>query len=262
MRWTKKWERVHLPEVDSTNNYVREMLDSFPEREFVCVQADYQSTGRGQRGNSWESERGKNLLFSIGCRPTFLEANRQFYLSQAISLSIKEELEESAKKIRIKWPNDIYWRNLKLGGILIENDLSGRNIAQCVIGVGLNLNQTTFVSDAPNPVSLLQISGQQKEPTAVLEGILRRFERYYRLIEKGEGAALSEPYHQSLLRRKGYHLFQGAEGIFGARIHHVEPDGILVLEDTEGRRRSYAFKEVSYIFENSDGGKSEEDEEE
>lgn len=249
MKTFENYEIIHVEEVDSTNNYVRSMADSFPEKEFVVVTADFQTSGRGQRGNSWESEKKKNLLFSIVCHPTFLEANRQFILSQVISLSIKEELEHHVKKISIKWPNDIYWREKKIGGILIENDLEGKHIASSIIGVGINLNQLEFASDAPNPVSLLQATGQSKDADTILRKILGRFECYYRKLEEGQAHLIAELYRKSLLRKRGYYMFRDKDGLFGARIHHIEPDGHIVLLDTEKNLRRYSFKEVHYIFE-------------
>lgn len=248
MKTFENYEFIYVDEVDSTNNHVRNMAEAFPEKEFIVTIARYQTSGRGQRGNSWESEKGKNLLFSILCRPTFLDANQQFLLSQVISLSIKEELEHHAKKISIKWPNDIYWREKKIGGILIENDLEGKHIAQSILGVGINLNQLEFTSGAPNPVSLMQATGQTKDAQSILRKILRRFEFYYRKLKEGHADQVAELYKKSLLRKRGYYLFQDKEGIFGARIHHIEPDGHIVLQDTEKNLRMYSFKELEYIF--------------
>jgi BirA family biotin operon repressor/biotin-[acetyl-CoA-carboxylase] ligase len=125
------------------------------------VVADYQTAGRGCGTNRWESERGRNLLFSLLIRPHGLSANRQFHLSMAISLAISETLGQHVGDVSIKWPNDIYWRDGKIAGILIEHTLQGALIKDSIIGVGLNVNQREFRSDAPNPVSLWQISGQE-----------------------------------------------------------------------------------------------------
>ncbi len=248
MKNFENFEFIHVSEVDSTNNYVRNRVNSFSEKEFVVVVADYQTAGRGQRGNYWDSESGKNLLFSIACRPTFLEANQQFILSQAISLSIKEELEHHTWNFSIKWPNDIYWKEQKIGGILIENDLEGKYIAQSIIGVGLNINQIDFPDRLPNPVSLILATGQNKDIETILRRILRRFKRYYRKLEEGTPNHIAEMYRKSLFRRRGYHLFRDKTGIFGARIHHVEPDGHLVLQDMDKNLKTYSFKEVTYVL--------------
>ena len=151
---------IHLEETDSTNKYLNELCNKQCVEELTTITADFQTSGRGQRGNSWESEAGQNLMFSFVLYPTFLKARRQFLLSQIISLAIKEELERYVSNISIKWPNDIYWKDKKICGMLIENDLTGVHISRSITGIGINVNQETFCSDAPNPVSLKQINGQ------------------------------------------------------------------------------------------------------
>ncbi|MBP9507653.1 MAG: biotin--[acetyl-CoA-carboxylase] ligase, partial [Bacteroides sp.] len=121
---------VHLSETDSTNRYLKQLCDQSPVEELTTVVAEFQTSGRGQRGNIWESEAGKNLLFSFVLYPTFLEARRGFLLSQLISLALKEELDQYADGFSIKWPNDIYWHNRKIAGILIENNLIGSSISR------------------------------------------------------------------------------------------------------------------------------------
>ena len=147
---------IALDETHSTSNYLLELCQQSvqPLEEFTTVTASFQTAGKGQRGNSWESEAGKNLLFSFVLYPKFLEARQQFLLSQFVSLAIKEELESIIKEISIKWPNDIYWREKKLCGILIEHQLCRSHIERTICGIGVNINQALFRSNAPNPVSL------------------------------------------------------------------------------------------------------------
>ena len=139
---------IVLDETDSTNRYISQLCNN-PQKavaELTTVSAEFQTAGKGQRGNSWEAEKEKNLLFSFVLYPTFLEARCQFILSQIISLSIKEELDRWSDEITIKWPNDIYWNDRKLGGILIENVVQGAVIKASILGVGLNINQKIFYS--------------------------------------------------------------------------------------------------------------------
>lgn len=241
---------ITLKEVDSTNNYLRGLASDADGKEFVVAVADTQTAGRGQRGNAWESESGKNLTFSIRMKPHALDVSRQFLLSQAIALSVKEVLYDyvRAPHPRIKWPNDIYWNKKKLGGILIETDLVGKQVDMCIVGVGINLNQEHFLSDAPNPVSVWQITGHTCEPLTILRKILQRFIGYYRQIETGNTAYLIDQYHKALFRRVGYHQFRDANGIFSARIRQVESDGHLLLQDVDGQKRRYGFKEVEYLL--------------
>lgn len=241
-------ERKQLDVIDSTNNYLKQ---NRPEtnRPFVLVTAEYQSAGRGQVGNSWESDAGRNLLFSLAFRPHLVEAGRQFVLSEAFSLSVARALSVYTKDICIKWPNDIYYREQKIAGILIENELVGRYIDRCIVGVGININQERFLSDAPNPVSLLQITGHETDRRDVLEDILRHFiNYYYQSIEPGVYDRIHTEYREWLFRRDGIYPYSDEQGDFLATIEYVEPDGHLVLRDTNGAMRRYAFKEVRSLF--------------
>ena len=231
-----KWEIVHIDETDSTNRWLRENAQG----DCVVV-AEYQTAGRGQGSNSWESERGKNLLFSMLYHPCLIPANRQFSISMAISLAIADALGEQIGDVSIKWPNDIYWRNGKICGILIENRLSGSSIKDSIIGVGINVNQQQFHSDAPNPVSLWQIHGYETDRELLLNNILDRFSEYI-------GQNVKERYMGMLYRRRGFHPYCDEEGAFMAELKNVEDDGHLLLSDENGRERRYAFKEVSFIL--------------
>ena len=171
---------IELDETDSTNRFLIQLCNEKENtvEEMTTVKTDYQTSGKGQRGNSWEAEKGQNLLFSFVLYPTFLEARHQFILSQIVSLAIKEELSRWSDEISIKWPNDIYWKEKKICGILIENDLSGIYIGRCIVGIGININQEKFVSDAPNPVSLKQITGKKHDRTTVFNHIMKRIAIY------------------------------------------------------------------------------------
>ena len=244
-----EWKIIHIDETDSTNQWLKEHGDGSPD-SFVVV-ADYQTAGRGCGTNTWESERGKNLLFSILIHPTQvgldavssekqLPASEQFHISMAVSLAICEALGQFIGDLSIKWPNDIYWRNGKICGILIENTLKGNAIKDSIIGVGLNVNQQTFHSNAPNPVSLWQISGQETDREQLLKDILRCLEHYLYQDIKAQ-------YRSLLYRRQGFHPYADKDGAFMAEIVNVEDDGHLLLRDDSGYDRRYAFKEVQFI---------------
>lgn len=239
---------IPIEEIDSTNNYLSELGEREPVEEFTVALADFQTAGKGQRGNSWEAEKGKNLLFSFVLYPTFLEARRQFVLSQIVSLSVKEELDEWTTGISIKWPNDIYREDKKICGMLIENDLTGMYIARSISGIGININQEHFLSNAPNPVSLKQITGQEYDRYTILGNIMQRVKTYYAALQKGETAYIARRYEQALFRKEGMHRYRDSDGEFNARIVGVEADGHFILEDENGRIRRYVFKEVQYIL--------------
>ena len=239
---------IHISETNSTNNYLQSLCSKQKVEELTVVVADFQTSGRGQRGNSWESDSGKNLLFSIVIFPEFLEARRQFLISQIISLAIKEELDTYTTDISIKWPNDIYWKEKKICGMLIENDLMGRNISQSIAGIGININQETFHSFAPNPVSLRQITGKEFDLFEILKNIVLRIQSYYSLLKKGNTESIVCQYEMSLFRKEGMHRFKDANGEFLALIICVEPEGRLILEDEILNKRGYMFKEVEYLL--------------
>ena len=236
-----EWKIVHIDETDSTNRWLKSHQLIAKSQEPMVVWTDYQTAGKGQGTNSWESERGKNLLFSIFYHPEGIPANRQFVISMAISLAIADALGEQIGDVSIKWPNDIYWRNGKIGGILIENRLSGQIIRDSIIGVGINVNQQHFHSDAPNPVSLWQIHGQETDREALLHEILDRFSLYIH-------QDIKERYKAILYRRKGFHPYSDKEGTFMATFVDVEDDGHLLLSNESGKERRYVFKEVQYII--------------
>lgn len=235
-----EFQIIHIDETDSTNRWLTTQGDSTPAENKV-VWADYQTAGRGCGTNRWESERGKNLLFSMLIHPIDLPANRQFHISMAVSLAICEALGQHIGALSIKWPNDIYWKNAKICGILIENTLQGGCIKDSVIGVGLNVNQRRFLSDAPNPVSLWQICGREFDREQLLHDILNALDHHLYHDVK-------EQYCSLLYRRHGYHPYVDDEGAFMAEIVDVEDDGHLLLRDDSGLLRRYAFKEVQFVI--------------
>ena len=244
-----EWKIIHIAETDSTNRWLTSHGDSplvsapLPRGLSPCevVWADYQTAGKGQGTNSWESERGKNLLFSILYHPQDIPANRQFQISMAVSLAIADALGEQIGDVSIKWPNDIYWRNAKIGGILIENRLMGQTIKDSIIGVGINVNQRQFHSDAPNPVSLWQIHGHETDRETLLRNILDRFSLYINKDVKSR-------YVNMLYRRKGFHPYCDKDGAFMAEFKDVEDDGHLVLSKENGQQCRYAFKEIQFVI--------------
>lgn len=235
-----------IEETDSTNKALRERMATGQVDEGSVVVAGFQTAGRGQVGNVWESEAGKNLTFSVVLYPETVPANRQFVLSQLAALSVKEVLDAYTDHITVKWPNDIYWKDKKICGMLIENDLCGKNIYATIIGIGINLNQLEFRSDAPNPVSLAQITGSVYDADDVLDRFLSILYKWYLRLLKGEEDVIRNKYREALYRRDGYYPFSDDDGGFAARIYDIEPTGHLVLQLQDNTLRRYAFKEVRY----------------
>ena len=238
--------RIHLSSVDSTNNYVRRLLDAGEELpDLTLVDADEQTAGRGQRNNVWESEAGRNVQFSLVCHPSFLVAYEQFLLSEVIALAVAETVGGE-----VKWPNDIYVGDRKISGTLIECDLGGQSIKTCIIGTGINVNQTVFRSDAPNPVSLCQLTHREYDREEILQAVVVRFASLYQLLQEGGADTLHHMYLQCLYRREGWHLYEDSKGHFEAEISNVEPTGHLLLRRRDGQVSRYEFKEVKFVIEN------------
>ena len=250
---------IELDAVDSTNNFLRQ-LDLQGDSRTTLVTAEYQQSGRGAGTNRWESERGANLLFSLRVLPRHLPAGRMYSLSEAAALAVRDGLEAAAGSFlspaalsgfSVKWPNDVYFGDCKVAGILIENDLQGPLVRSSVIGIGLNVNQRRFVSDAPNPRSLCQIVGHEVDRRTVLREFVTCFMQYMTVLDEGTDAALDtlhEHYKKHLYRWGEKHKFADGMGEFCATIVDVEPSGHLILLDEEGQRRRYEFKEVRHII--------------
>lgn len=232
----------------STNAVLNDMPDA-PGGTVVATRC--QTAGRGQRGASWEAEPGANLTFSQLFRPEKLPADRQFELSMLVSLAVADtvdsllEDEGCDKRTKIKWPNDIYVGDNKIAGILIENKLRGVQIHRSIAGIGLNVNQLSFLSDAPNPVSLKQLTSVDTPLEPLLETLTDRLADYVDNYD-GDAAALKTRYMSRLYRGDGReYTFALPDGThFDAAIIDVDLDGTLHLSDNN----AYAFKEVAYVL--------------
>lgn len=238
-----------LDETDSTNLFLHSYRMEDGD-EMVVATAEYQNAGRGQGSNTWESEKGANLLFSVKIRPVAIPVDKQFLLSMVMALAVKGALDRYADGFTLKWPNDIYWNDYKISGTLIETSLSGRCVNSCIFGIGIDVNQKVFHGDAPNPISLSAIVGRDVDRKKLLDEILSAFEnRYNQLLEDGSDVILRD-YHDALYRKSGCHKYSDGKQTFMAYIDSVGTDGRLVLRDTEGTLRRYAFKEVAFVLEN------------
>ena len=236
---------IRLKEIDSTNRFLRELKDE-QEDEMVVAVADFQTAGKGQGSHTWESEAGKNLLFSIKVHPRWVPVRQQFLPSMAGAIAIKEALETYVDGITLKWPNDVYWNDKKISGTLIETSIDSKGIKTCIFGIGINVNQEAFHSDAPNPVSLRQILGHEVDRDELLQKVIDGFIRYYELLRRADYMDVSGIYHLSLYRRKGFHRYEDADGDFEGAFVEVEDDGHLILHDKQGVIRSYSFGEVKF----------------
>jgi BirA family biotin operon repressor/biotin-[acetyl-CoA-carboxylase] ligase len=235
----------HFDEVISTNDTAAGKIYGHG----AVIRAEYQSGGRGQRGNRWASERGRNLIFSVVLQPQGVVVERQFYISKIVSVALVRALTDFGIGATVKWPNDIYIGNRKTAGILIENDLMGSGIARSVVGIGLNVNQMEFDPALPNPTSLALAAGREIDREAVFERILHHLATWYTLLEGQKFAEIDAEYTASLYRKSGPHPFREPGGdVFQASIADVLPGGELVLERADGMRKSYLFKKIEFFI--------------
>lgn len=239
-------ELISLGETPSTNTWLRHYAPQ-ARADITAVTARHQTAGRGQGSHRWEDTGGDSLLLSLLIRPAAVPVARQFALSMAHALAVRDALGLYTDGIELKWPNDTYWHGRKLGGTLIETTLAAGAIHDMIIGTGINVRQTAFAIDAPNPVSLRQITGRDIATADVLHALLDAFESRYRQALGGDYAGISRQYHAALWRREGFHAYKDKDGEFLARTDGVDDGGRIHLTDTLGRQRAYAFGEIETI---------------
>ncbi len=240
---------IKLKEVDSTNNFLKNLVSkSEPLAEGTVIMADHQFAGRGQQESVWQTQAGKNISTSIYLKPSFLPLNKQFYLNIAISLAVSEALSCFVPQgIMVKWPNDIYYRNKKLGGILIENTLTGSAFKSSVIGIGLNVNQSEFSENiSGRATSIIQILQREVPLMDIMEKIFIFMEKYYLILRAAKFSILQNDYLAKLYNYQIPALYKHNGEIFEGTIKGVEDDGRLNV-DTKNGLKIFNFKEIEFI---------------
>ena len=257
---TQKLDIRWLKVTDSTNNRALEGIPT--ENDKTVWAAEFQTAGRGQRGNKWTSAEAQNLMFSILLKPDFIFAKDQFIVSIIVTLGIESYLKKKGVQTKIKWPNDIYSEDRKICGILIEHGISGQMLSSSVCGIGLNINQKEFPKDLPNPTSLmleLERNGKENLPafslTDELEELVAEIYTFYdkardEFLRTGKYDSLYSQYLDRLYRKDEFHRFVETEGNkeVEAKIVGLSDTACIVLEYHDGSRKSFAFKEISYII--------------
>lgn len=262
---------MYIARTNSTNTLLKELIAQgrWPADEHF-IRAGYQTSGRGQAGNGWESEADKNLLCSILLPPR----KNLFELNVIASVAVHRLVEDLIGANEIKWPNDIYWQDKKVAGILVENAIIGNEVRYSIAGIGLNVNQTEWYSDAPNPVSLKQIR-ESCQPSAIgrqipdfdLDELMQRLMEEIDALLHADGEDLWNYYKAHLYRREGFWPFverevslaptmnadraysrQHSAVSFMARISDVLPTGEILLTDQQNQERKYHFKQIRYVL--------------
>lgn len=249
---------MYIKQTNSTSTLLREQYsENMPH--LYTIRTDYQTAGRGQAGNSWESEEGKNLLFSALLKYKDIRAAEQWRLSMLVAVALWDVLANYLPKeqLTIKWPNDIYFGDKKLVGILIENSLIGGYVGYSIAGIGVNVNQTKWLSNAPNPISMKEITGQEYD----VEVLMKEWQEKIKAWEISTTDELEAAYLQHLYRGKGWHKYverevsvqptmiaeQGIAGTFLAEFVGVTEQGELILRKENGEEKNYHFKQIRFV---------------
>lgn len=245
--------RLYYDSVQSTNTTAREIIRNSNPKEGTIIIAREQRAGRGYLTNTWESEPGTNLTVSLILKPVFLEPQKQFELTKVFSLAIsdlmKDILEQTKETVTIKWPNDIYIGEKKVAGILAENSIMGNTIKDCVCGIGINVNQLRFISEAPNPVSLRQITGIVYSLHDLLDLLTQKLDHWYHLLVESDLDAINRHYHENLFRKDLLCWFESGGMKFRGTILHTDMYGRLLIQKENEELKVFDFKEVSFVFE-------------
>lgn len=240
---------IQLLTVDSTNNYAQYLLANELQPEGTLIVSTNQISGRGMHHNTWQSEKEMNLTFSIILYPEFVEFKNIFALNQFVSLAVCSFINElTGLSFKVKWPNDIMFDNQKICGILIENNIRGNRIQSCIVGIGININQTSFPDFTPKATSLKMITSKNYDLNETLKLLCNKLDEYYTILKQGDYRFLIAEYHQNLFRYNEEHLFKRNETYFKGVIKGVQADGKLLIADEFNTSSVIDVKEIQYVY--------------
>jgi BirA family transcriptional regulator, biotin operon repressor / biotin---[acetyl-CoA-carboxylase] ligase len=246
-------------ELPSTNDYALDLvakssnsLAQWPA-EGAVVWADKQSAGRGQFGSQWLAEPGQNLTVSILLYPRWLPLARQFELSMAVALGLLDTVQALCPALKsgwhIKWPNDLYFQEKKVAGILIQNSVQGQGIQAAIVGIGLNVNQKTFDPTLPNPSSLYLSTGESFDLGHVLKWLCFYIEKRYLQLRAGKSDFIRENYTAQLfgLGKTLSFVLAATGDVFEGSVHGVDDKGWLLVARGD-KVQAFDLKEISIVF--------------
>lgn len=265
---------LHLERVDSTNNYAKQVIANSTPKDGTVILADEQFAGRGQAGNKWQSEAGKNLTFSILYHTSFLRADEQFYLNMAVSLGVRKAIEMEMKgkeesrienqesrikyedieksfvadlfSVTIKWPNDIFAGEKKIAGVLIENTIQGQFLNYSVIGIGINVNQTVFETGL-SASSIALLNNKQADLVQLFKNALYLIEYYFLKLKMKDYAAIKTAYMAHLMGYGKCLTYRKGQVVFEGSITDIDPAGKLMLQVGD-YVQTFQFKEIERVF--------------
>jgi len=235
-------------QLPSTNLMAASLMEHGKIAGPTAIITDDQPLGRGQLRTKWHSVANKNLTFTLVLPKLNMQVGQQFMLNKAVGLALLQTVSTLIGDVKIKWPNDIYYKNKKLAGILVENQISGKQIKSCLIGIGLNVNQSVWTKEVSNPASLKGITQKSYnlEEVQVLWPTLF-YEHLLRFLEKS-AEEIDALFNDELYGKGEWHNFRDSEKTFNAHILYVNPNGLLVLENENGEQVEYANKEVRLLI--------------
>jgi len=233
--------------VDSTNNYAFDMIQAKLAAHGTACFAHEQTKGKGQRGKTWNAEPGANIMLSVVLNTAALQLYQQFYLSAAMALAVYECFAAYAgEETSIKWPNDIYWRDRKAGGILIETRINGETWPWAVVGTGININQTVFLPSIKNPVSLKQITGKDFNPVLLARELCSLMDKWFLLLEKGAFSTILDQYNRHLYKRNETVTLKKKNIVFNCQVNGVNEKGELLT--TGASQAIFSWGEVEWVL--------------
>ena len=241
----QNYKLIHLESTGSTNLHASDLLSGKQITGTTVILTDFQTGGKGQGTNSWESAPSQNLLFSLVIFPKGIKGKELFYISKLAAISIRELLSEQIPNVRIKWPNDILVNKLKISGILIENTLRSDEINSSVIGIGININQSEFSVPA---TSFKKELGKEYDTMALLKSFLDIFESWYEILLSRDLARIDVEYFKNLFGFQEWLRFSWGGVEFEAYLEGVEVDGYLVLKARDGKIFKFGFGEVEFLL--------------
>lgn len=239
-------QSLHFDELPSTNDYLKKLVSEQDPPEGFLVSTKYQTSGRGQIGNRWESQSGKNLLMSVYLKPAFLSAQHFFYLNMSVCLAVADALNFLLPGFQVKWPNDILFDQKKVAGMLIESTIGSKVVQNCVVGIGINVNQTEFkTSKGFVPTSLNKILGKEMNTEYLLKVVLKSLESRYLKLRRGFDLLLEDYFNVLYGYNQMVKARVGGETV-DVTIREVQPGGLLVTE-IKGEQRVFDFKEIRFL---------------
>ncbi|MBU1013022.1 MAG: biotin--[acetyl-CoA-carboxylase] ligase [Bacteroidetes bacterium] len=236
--------------VESTNLTAVDLINEQNIEDGTIITTSFQKHGKGQEGNYWESEAGKNLIISVIIKPEFLKPEKQFILNKMVSLAVAEFVQRYAPKdrVKIKWPNDIYLGDQKIAGILINNFIQGNVMSASILGIGININQKVFTSNAPNPVSLIRFMKEDLDLIQALQLLCDSLNHWYSQMELGLFKSIDKKYISLLYRYEEYHTYLISRKKVTAKITGISEFGRLQLEGKNGEMYDCDLKEVEFVI--------------